>query len=574
MYEMILTVCLGDQQRTINVLLIGETGVDKSTWINAFANYCSFYSLEDAVKAGGLFPIPSTFTITDPQTKQQINISSHGKLPTPTQITRAGESVTRSPNEYVFQHANSHIPINLIDTPGLFDTHDAGTSTHDTDHQRLDNIFKSLSAYQEIHAIFILMKANVTRLSAAFQYTLTDIFKRLDKSACSNVIFIFTNAASSNFKTDETQPILQQFLKDKNLPIALPPEKPTIYCFEQNTVKYLAECKNSIPHDEDDEEDAQRNWNKSVKSTKELVDYICSLEPHSLEVMMSINNANHMVSVTSKLLLNTIRCIFKAVNDMEEKKNEEERMKEETTRHSQRPANRKRDSWGWYIVKTKLGYEALGQTNVVCESGPCSRVVEGRIVHPQVCCEDCMASGFIMYLCSSIGWLGNCRICGCTKSQHSFRSHQIVDRDDALKHVNNEVLEAENRVRIWKDEAQQMIEICAKLNVFAHQNALIGASQTDDELLKCLENEWQTCVRSTDTGRLAVYLTEIQSQYSVHWSKANCSHYGVQDVPKLIEQLCNLPINGQQVKMAVEEYEKSRRKVIETATNHRRNYSE
>ncbi|CAG8821274.1 30289_t:CDS:1, partial [Racocetra persica] len=36
-------------RKEINILLLGETGVGKSTFINAFANYLKFNSLEDAI---------------------------------------------------------------------------------------------------------------------------------------------------------------------------------------------------------------------------------------------------------------------------------------------------------------------------------------------------------------------------------------------------------------------------------------------------------------------------------------------------------------------------------------------
>jgi len=106
------------------------------------------------------------------------------------------------------------------------DTGDVGTSAHDKDKEHVDNIIKLLSAYQSIYAIFILIKANQNRLSEAFRYTLTEIFKRLDKSVCNNVIFIFTNAKSSNFKTNLAQGVLSRFLKEKEIPIVLPPAKP------------------------------------------------------------------------------------------------------------------------------------------------------------------------------------------------------------------------------------------------------------------------------------------------------------------------------------------------------------
>jgi len=567
---MIYTQCTGDRKQTLNVLLIGESRVDKSTWINAFANYCSFETLEEAITDGGLFPIPSVFTVTHPQTNQQITISSDGTLSTSTQMTQAGESVTQNPTEYVFWHAERGTSINLIDTPGLLDMRDAGKSTHDTDKQHVDNIFRQLSTYQEIHAIFILIKANVTRLSDAFQYTLTEIFKRLDKSACNNIIFIFTDAASSKFRPDETQPILQRFLKEKNLPIALPPEKQTIYCFEQSIMKYLAECKNKIPHDEDDDKFAKRNWQKSVQSSKELLCYLFLLQPHSLAVMMSINDATSAVSMISKLVLDAIMSIAKDTNDMEKKKSEAEGLKKEITRHQQQSANHELDTL-LHITETDLVHEPLGHINVVCESARCSTVQEGHMLHPQVCCEACRVGGFIMYFCSSISWLGNCRVCGCKKSQHKWwttkttvlkkpfhRLHSEVidptaDSDDELKQTNREIAVLENRVRKCKDETEQMIEMCAKLSDFTHQHALLAVSPTEDELLKCLENERQIYAWSTHTSREADCLADIQSQYEQHLSKAKNSPCSAKDVQELIKQLCKLPMKGHDIKKIVDD---------------------
>ena len=535
------------------------------------------------MKAGGHFPIPSTFTVTDPQTRKQINISSDCKLTTSSQFfTKAGESVTRNANEYTFQHAESHTVINLIDTPGLMDTTDVGKSTHDTDRKHADNILKLLSAYQEIHAIFILMKANVTRLSDAFQYTLTEIFKRLDKSACNNVLFIFTNAASSSFKTDETQPILQRFLREKKLPIALPPEKPTIYCFENDTVKYLAECKNKIPHDEDDKEDAERSWKRSVRTTNELLDYLFSLKPHSLAVMMSMNDATNMVSMVSKVVLDTMMCIFKDVHELKDKKNEAEKLKTDIESKPRDIASGKLNSL-LHIQETKLVHNALGYQNLVCESTKCTKVVSGHIVYPQICCKDCKCSGLIMYFCSSIGWFARCRICHCSKSQHKWRTteskvvtktvyrsesrvagncSETVDSNGALKQLNEGIARFEKRIKDCTDETKQMIEICAKLNAFVHQNASLGASSSDDELLRCLQNQREIYARSNSMSE-ADALEKIKSQYEQQLSKAKSDRYSVQEVPKLIRLLCTLPMKGKEIKNAVDEYKKSRREVIE-----------
>jgi predicted GTPase len=36
--------------RELNILILGETGVEKSTWINSFANFMTYDSLQEASK--------------------------------------------------------------------------------------------------------------------------------------------------------------------------------------------------------------------------------------------------------------------------------------------------------------------------------------------------------------------------------------------------------------------------------------------------------------------------------------------------------------------------------------------
>jgi len=568
------------------MLLIGERGVGKSTWINAFANYCSLDSLEKAAQAGGLFSIPCNFTITDPLTNEKVAISSEAEHMAPMQITKAGESVTQNANEIVFQHGNT--AINLIDTPGFLDTADAKNFSHKTDEQHVDNIFKLLSQYEEIRAIFILMKANVTRLSDAFQSTLTEIFKRLDASACNNVIFIFTYAASTKFTTDDTKPILQRFLEDKNLPIALPPHKPTIYCFENDVVKYLAECKNNVSRDKKEVEDAQNRWRRSVTTNERLLDYILSLKPFSLAVMMSINDATSTLSEVSEVVLETMMCIAKNVKKLEGKKKDAQKLQEDIKRDHSNFASKKLKSL-LHITETKLVQEPLGHRNLVCEASCCAKAEGGHIVYPQECHINCDAN--FLYTCIRINFWANCKVCGCDKNLHRFREFRmklvsesvyrpdsniidrIVDSNDALKYINNEIAQFEKRIKEYEAETQQMVEICAKLNSFAYQHALLKRSSADgssahDEMLKWVKSRMQTYAKSLDSPdakEKVDVLAKIKSQYEEKLSEVKGRRYSVEDVPKLVNQLCGLRIKGQEIKRIVEENNKKKRERVENA---------
>lgn len=237
-----------DSEQRINLLLIGGTGVGKSTWLNAFANYCSFETLHEAKECGGLFPVSYTCEV--------------------------GESDTQTPSEYIFKY-EQNTEINIIDTPGLLDTNDVGTGDHKKTKEHVSNILRLLSAYNKIHAICILVKANETRISDSNQYILTKILGRLDKRACNNIIFIFTYAEITNFKAQKTQPVLEKLLTniftENEVQIPLPPEKENIFCFDNGIVPYLAECKNKIPPDQDEEETAMRKWRKSRESAVNMI---------------------------------------------------------------------------------------------------------------------------------------------------------------------------------------------------------------------------------------------------------------------------------------------------------------
>jgi len=60
----------------INLLILGETGVGKSTWINGFQNYIQFDTLQEAESHDELLSlIPSQFTVTD-ENYQTVTIST------------------------------------------------------------------------------------------------------------------------------------------------------------------------------------------------------------------------------------------------------------------------------------------------------------------------------------------------------------------------------------------------------------------------------------------------------------------------------------------------------------------
>ncbi|OXA41184.1 Septin-8-A [Folsomia candida] len=101
--------------REFTILLLGETGVGKSAWINGFANFVLFPDLSAAEENDIHCIVPTTFAVTDEN--YQTKLITVGK--DNNEVMDVGQSATQHPKSYLFPK-DGYI-IRLIDTPGIGD---------------------------------------------------------------------------------------------------------------------------------------------------------------------------------------------------------------------------------------------------------------------------------------------------------------------------------------------------------------------------------------------------------------------------------------------------------------------
>jgi len=357
-----------------------------------------------------------------------------------------------------------------------------------------------------------------------------------------------------------------------------------MYVFDNQAVNYLVKCKNKIQQsddDEDDHDDAMIHWRRAVRSTTAMLEYIRSLRPHALAGINTIYNAEHTVDVLSRLVLQTLMCISKDQDGLEQKKKEAEAVKAQITRN---PAGFARDDLRklLYVTENRVHPRVLDYTNVVCESVRCGKVVNGITVYPQICCKHCKS--LFMYFCRNINWLGDCKVCCCGKSKHEWRKTvteivpetvykpeesviaQIVDSNDAMIEINRMISEYQRRVEMGISEREVLLRTCAQLNIFVHRNAMMAH---DDKLSMSLQDKIEIHEKARSNAKELEVLRQIQRQYKMFLNNEKSYCGRAEDVDKLIQRIYKLPMKGNDLKRAMEVEERARHAVVETGKTSR-----
>ncbi|XP_063960604.1 uncharacterized protein LOC129268891 [Lytechinus pictus] len=486
--------------REVNILILGETGVGKSTWINGIQNYLSFANLSEAMDSQD-FPvlIPSSFTLTQDGKQKKIKIGTDD----PNEVQETGKSATKEPRSYVFTVGD--IRLRLIDTPGIGDC--GGIEQDDIN---MTNILSHLLYYPEIHAICILLKPNNARLTVMFRFCIQELLVQLHNSAKNNIVFCFTNARQTFYQPGDTLPALNEELAKKN--VGIQATKDTYFCFDNEPFRFLACIKNGVTFGKGEIATYSSSWDKSVEETGRLLKYIvCHLKPHNVKETLGMNETRRIIVAMSKPLAevgNTINHNLDAARETKAKI-----IYADTEMNSLRKELKFK---GYDIKRMELRYP-----RTVCAAPECVRYVpvgQSKVqntVYDTICHNRCGRKGV------PVETTGNPELarCAAMKSEyckrsncrHSYKQHMHVTYDvmitereflsiqsqDQINTIQDTkskkeafIYEINKKVEELKAEQEIIMTIGAKFGSFLKANALITYNDAVEEYLEmCIKQE-------------------------------------------------------------------------------------
>jgi GTPase SAR1 family protein len=204
-----------------NILILGRTGVGKSTWINSLANYLTYPTLDSALKADSLSYIIrfafTTYSTNDEGEYEPVRVQAGFDSQSehlPGAHTTGMDEQDGSNGQSATQRTSVHrlhigeYEIRLIDTLGIGDTR--GVSR---DKENMADILSVLQSYPDLHGILILLKPNEQILDLMFKFCMQELLTHLHRDAAKNIAFGFTNTRGTNYRPGDSFGPLHQLLQ-------------------------------------------------------------------------------------------------------------------------------------------------------------------------------------------------------------------------------------------------------------------------------------------------------------------------------------------------------------------------
>lgn len=476
-----------------NILILGETGVGKSTFINAFVNYMKFGSLDDALTDEGplQFAIPSEFSFDERHNERDetfhVTVGDAGEFE---QFSRRGQSATQKSVTYRFELDGKRF--SLIDTPGIGDTRGVAQ-----DHANVKDILNTLESVDKIHTVLLLLKPNSARLGPVFDFCVTELLSHLHKETSKNIVFGCTNARNTNFSFGDTRTPLETLLKDKATGLSLGYHNS--FFFDSEAFRYLA-AKKLRNKNIASQATVEDSWIQSAKEARRLIRTTMKLPVHRVQETLALYRTRNMIAGMTKPMV----AIVTAIKATKAKHAEaQEKLSELQAEGLKLDENFKVD----YVVPVRRN---LKEPQTVCSDPSCGKpvLVDNISIkqYTKICHEACYietAEETVglpeLAKCSAFGNNGqNCSVCGHPWSVHlhvSYRlDHESLPNPAVYKAIRDNVnglVSLEDTLAVIEkkkkqlDEANQLVQqSLAIFGIYLKHNAMVAFN---DAIIKYLD---------------------------------------------------------------------------------------
>jgi GTPase SAR1 family protein len=366
-----------DPSKDINILLLGETGVGKTTFINAFVNYLAYDTLDAALRGEMQVLIASAFSISDSETHHSTKITV-GTRDKNELCEDNGQSQTQGCKSYLFSIGDRYL--RLIDTPGIGDCRGVEQDDHNFEH-----ILAFISRYEHLNGICILLKPNDHRLNISFKYIIKESLKHLNVSAKDNIMFVFTNARANFFTPGATANQLRILLDqiEKNGYTDVPFNKKNTFLFDNESFRFLAVCKAGHHFLDAQKSSFVDSWNKSVAELTRMMARIKQCGLHPVRDMESLNEARQLIRKLPRPIGEVATLIQQNIQLAEE--------------HKKKVLANEKDVIPNRIPERKAEVVRLRYPRTICVNEKCSKVMEidgeMKIDYKMKCHEHCHLKG-------------------------------------------------------------------------------------------------------------------------------------------------------------------------------------
>ncbi|KAI9368394.1 hypothetical protein BJX61DRAFT_221358 [Aspergillus egyptiacus] len=561
--------------REVNILILGESGVGKSTFVNAFVNYLTFSSLDEGLrdpKLNCIIPCSFTTQVVDEDGRMISRDVVVGRDKDEMDGSR-GHSATQKATVYPLYFRDTLI--RLIDTPGIGDTRGI-----EQDKQNMANMLSILRNYPSLHGILILLKPNNARLGVMFRFCVKELLTHLHTSAAQNMVFGFTNTRGSNYTPGDTFKPLESLLSSYRHVI---PQlsRSNVYCFDSESFRYLAARKQGIEMGHID--DYRRSWEYSAQEADRLLAHFQALRPHHTQETLSLNETRHLIAQ----LTAPMQQISVAITDTIAR-NEQQAKDLQTVELTMDELKTK-----LRIHKTTVSAAQLAKPKTVCANEKCVESVfdEERgaevLLRKKLCHNPCCLTNVPV---GKVGTpqLKNCwAFAGdnCTICKHSWQEHEhiLVEYskkqetvlDDKVQRElattgsmaqakRNAIQALEKNIQELKEEHAQVQAAAARFSLYLKHNSITHYNDATVEYLEHLIKDERTKVR---TGQSRARLESLEKDLENYKRFVEAmeqrdkvggtgkSHNGEMYVPlneagvaTLVQKLYNLPHYGQMLK--------------------------